>query len=552
MLDRLTAWGKTCGLKFNPEKSVAVLFTRRRKQPTKSLIIDGKPIAFQQEVKYLGVTLDSKLHWTPHINEKINKAKRFISQVAAITRNNWGPKPQLMRWAYLAIVRPMFCYASMIWGHRAQSLADKLRRINRMAMNTFGSFPRSTPTSALEVMLDVMPLHLHCLREGLATRIRLDAALKLDWDGTNHNKTHATSHLRFWKDRLEDCKISSDNTDGCTMVKWSAGFILNRDSFDGKAKHRTLTQYNVFTDGSRIADQTGAGYVICQGKDYVKEDFHRLPDHATVFQAEISAVQAAADALLRLPNHQIRFVKIFIDSQAAIRALGNPIIKSKTVAHAVESLNALASVATRVSIVWIPAHKGHFGNTRADDLAKKGAESTNPLKLKQVAKPLAAIKSEILDHVFRVWSNEWSVSPLAQATKHFYFAPNKNKARYVYKLARLELGRFVRVISGHNNLNYFQTRIGLWGSRLCRFCEERDETFKHLLLDCPRFRQARQDIFRDNLPCNDMTWSVRDIINFSYLPAIDSALVGTWAHGDPAGVDDLDSVTDDEPLPDDY
>ena len=250
---------------------------------------------------------------------------------------------------------------------------------------------------------------------------------------------------------MEECKISTDNTDVCSLVKWSAGFTLNRDSFDGKAKHRTLTQYNVFTDGSRISDQTGAGYTIYQGKEHVTEDFLRLPDHATVFQAEITAVQAAADALVQLPNHHIRFVKIFIDSQAAIRALGNPIIKSKTVAHAVESLNTLATEAARVSIVWIPAHKGHFGNTRADDLAKKGAESTHPLKLKQVAKPLAVVKSEILDYVFRVWSSEWSASPQAQATKHFYFAPNKNKARYVYKLARLELGLFVRVITGHNN-----------------------------------------------------------------------------------------------------
>ena len=96
-------------------------------------------------------------------------------------------------------------------------------------------------------------------------------------------------------------------------------------------------------------------------------------------------------------------------------------------------------------------------------------------------------------------------------------------------------------MTGHNNLNYFQTRIGLWGNRTCRFCEERDETFWHLLIDCPRFRQARLDIFGDQLPCNNMTWSVRDILNFSYLPSIDVALIGSWAHGDPAGVDDMDS-----------
>ena len=545
MLDKLTAWGNTCGLKFNPEKSVAVLFTRRRRKPTKSLTIDGKPIPFQQEVKYLGVTLDSKLHWTPHINDKMKKAKRFISQVAAITRKNWGPKPQLMRWAYLAIVRPMLCYAAMIWGHRAQHLASKLSRINRMAMNTFGTFPRSTPTSALEVMLDIMPLHLHCLREGLAARIRLDPILELDWNGTNENKTHSTSHLRFWNTQMDLCKISADLTDACSQVKWSAGFTVNRDSFDGKPKHRTRTQYNIYTDGSRHSEQTGAGYVIYKGKGQVCEDSLRLPDHATVFQAEIAAVQAAAEALTRIQDHGARSVKIFIDSQAALRALENPLIKSKTVANAVEALNNLATIVTKVTLVWIPAHRGYFGNTKADDLAKKGAESTNPLKMLQIPKSTAAIKNEILTYVYRMWTNQWMSSPQARETKKFYLGPNRNKAKYVYKLARLELGRFVRVITGHNNLNYFQTRIGLWGNRLCRFCEDRDETFWHLITDCPRLRHTRQDILKDRLPSNDMSWSVRDILDFSYFPSVDAALVGTWAHGDPAGVDDLDSIVSD-------
>ena len=85
-------------------------------------MIDGKPVPYQQNVKYLGITLDSKLHWTTHVNEKITKAKRFLTHVANITRKNWGPKPKLMRWAYIGMVRPMLCYGAMIWGHRAPAL----------------------------------------------------------------------------------------------------------------------------------------------------------------------------------------------------------------------------------------------------------------------------------------------------------------------------------------------------------------------------------------------------------------------------------------------
>ena len=125
MLDELVAWGRTCGLRFNSEKSVAVVFTRTRKKPPLALRIDGEDIEFRSEVKYLGVTLDSKLHWTPHIDDKISKTKKYLGKITNMTRNNWGPKPKLMRWAFIGIVRPMLCYGAMIWGHRAPELIAK-------------------------------------------------------------------------------------------------------------------------------------------------------------------------------------------------------------------------------------------------------------------------------------------------------------------------------------------------------------------------------------------------------------------------------------------
>ena len=540
MLDSLTAWGRHCGLTFNPEKSVAVIFTRRQKVAPCPLYIDGKPIEYKQEVKYLGVTLDSKLHWKKHIDDKISKAKRFITQVANITRKNWGPKPRLMRWAYLGIVRPMVTYASMIWGHRASYHEKRLRRLNRMAINTMGSFPKSTPTAALEVMLDIMPLHLYCAQEALAARGRLHGAVSIDWDGLSHTKTHAVSHLRFLEDMLQSNNINLDNSDRCSELKWSSGFTINRDSFDGAAKHRTLSQYNVYTDGSRIEDKTGSGFAIFKGKHEITARSHRLPDHSTVFQAEIMAICKAAEEMLNLQTDNLRFVKFFVDSQAAIAALGNPSVKSKAVANAIDALNSLTSRASRVSIVWIPAHRGYAGNERADALAKLGAKSDNQAAYLPVGKPVALLKTEIRNISYQAWTKEWSQDPRFLHSKQFYGAPMPSKARYVYKLARLELGRFVRLITGHNNLNSFQTKIGLWGDSKCRLCRQAEETFLHFLHQCPRLHQARQNLFCDKLPGSDMQWSVRNLIDFSYTPTINAAFEGTWAHGDPANVDDMD------------
>ena len=75
MLDKLTAWGRTCGLHFNPAKTVVIHFTRRSKRPPFQLTVDGKPIPYSTTTKYLGVVIDSRLEWKTHIQEKMSKGK---------------------------------------------------------------------------------------------------------------------------------------------------------------------------------------------------------------------------------------------------------------------------------------------------------------------------------------------------------------------------------------------------------------------------------------------------------------------------------------------
>ena len=191
----------------------------------------------------------------------------------------------------------MLSYGSMIWGHRAPELMEKFRRITRMAINTFANFPKSSPTCALEIMLDIKPLHLFCIQEAVAARVRLDPVLEFGWTGEAHTKRHKYSHMRFWEDKLKNFKINPRGSDSCHLLKWSNGFRINWDRFDGAAKHRQLSQYNVFTDGSRQEGKTGAGLALYKGPKEIHCSSYSLPDHATVFQAEVLAVRKAAKTL---------------------------------------------------------------------------------------------------------------------------------------------------------------------------------------------------------------------------------------------------------------
>ena len=90
----------------------------------------------------------------------------------------------------------------------------------------------------------------------------------------------------------------------------------------------------------------------------------------------------------------------------------------------------------------------------------------------------------------------------------------------------MELSRFIKIITGHNGLFYFKSRVDPQINPVCRFCLENNETFYHLVTECPVFWAKRNEIFLDTLPITNTKWSVRDLLIFSQAPGIREALDG--------------------------
>ena len=104
----------------------------------------------------------------------------------------------------------------------------------------------------------------------------------------------------------------------------------------------------------------------------------------------------------------------------------------------------------------------------------------------------------------------------------FYPSPSKPKAREVMKLTRKQTTLYVELITGQNNLNYVQSKMKEISPE-CRFCEEEDETFPHILNECPVFRQRRCDILLGKATSLSK-WKIQDIMKFANHVSIQTAL----------------------------
>ena len=403
MLERLVAWGNSCGLRFNSQKTVAVMFTRATREFERQVRMDGQLLPYSSSVVYLGVALDQELKWLPHVHNKIIRVKRFLMKMASLTSSYWGPRPKLMRWAYTGIVRPSLSYAALAWAHTAEAedIETLLRRVNRLAMNTIVKVPKSTPTRAMEIILDIYPLHLHLMKEGLAAYTRLKPALNLRWSGIYTNLTHAVSHLRYWDWVAEDAGIYSfgNEIDDCCVMAPTKNFTLDMNSFVDMENAQNKLDCNVYTDGSKINDQVGSGVFITRRDTTLAEHKVRIPDCSTVYQAEIMAIKEAALLLAAIPD--LTTVKFFVDSQAALRTFQAPFLKSKLAYQTILALNQVKH--EQMIFVWTKAHVGNPGNEQADQLAKDG--STLP-DIHQIPAPACSTAQLVEQSIRSLWQTE--------------------------------------------------------------------------------------------------------------------------------------------------
>ena len=219
-----------------------------------------------------------------------------------------------------------------------------------------------------------------------------------------------------------------------------------------------------YTDGSKLGDRVGLGVFSGElGLSIAR----RLPDHCSVFQAEILAIRAAVDWLRYNVLTKVG-VNIYSDSQAAIKSLSNVFLTSRSALDCRRSLNEMAEQ-FKIHLIWMPGHRDIPGNCRADELARLGTT----LHVKRRA--------------FSTAKDRWSMGLDGFKSKLVWPRLNMRRTKALLSLNRPDVALIVAVVTGHRLIGEYARRLRVSSNDFCRSCgyEEEEESVEHLLCKCP-------------------------------------------------------------------
>ena len=298
-LREVDRWSNKSGLRVNPNKTEVVVFTTKKKWTLRPLTLRGTPLATVSQVKYLGVVLDSSLTWTPHVKMICSKATRAMMMCRRTAGRVWGLRPSVMYWLYTAVVRPVLAYCAMVWVTALEkaTVVQKLQKVQRLAcVGVTGAFP-TTPTAAMEILLDLPPLHIFLKGVACMSWYRVVGAPgHVKWR-ENPRGLKRSCHMAVCQDLVSNIPVLSmvgdrltpirDLKTPCTIVipsreEWS-------DGSEQCLRNPIEDTLEVFTDGSRKEGQTGASFCLKTDDAYLEEAIP-LGSYPTVFHSEVVAI----------------------------------------------------------------------------------------------------------------------------------------------------------------------------------------------------------------------------------------------------------------------
>lgn len=160
-LQRVDNWMETKNLHLAPEKTEAALLTKKRKIEPIHFMIHDTVVNLSNQVRYLGVWLDTKLTFSKHIEKALQKAEKTVTALSRLMPNIGGPRAS-KRKTMSSVIHSQILYAAPAW-HSAikkKGIRTQLNRTQRGMLIRVVSSYRTISAAAAGIIAGIPPLDL--------------------------------------------------------------------------------------------------------------------------------------------------------------------------------------------------------------------------------------------------------------------------------------------------------------------------------------------------------------------------------------------------------
>lgn len=507
----LKTWLETNGLHLSIDKSNIVLFTRMRKPPIVTVRYNNIPMPVKNQVKFLGLILDTHLTGLPHCDYIAAKCERNINIIRCLAGVWWGAHPFSLKLLYNTLIRSVLDYGTFLLEPANVAGLKKLDSVQSKALRVVSGAMKSSPINCLQVECADPPLHLR--RQFLADRFMARC-----FQFTYHPLRNKLSTLSeevisstYWSHKATPCLVKSFRKYNlieapCHQSEFLPIFHCNYSSLIMSPNiHYNLSIYRddvchnlnfnftmdrdwkgcqlLFTDASKHGRDSCVGVGVYHSQYNIVQKI-KLPPESSVFTGECYGLLKAVEYILMMG---LRNSLILTDARSALQSLArfpfyshNPHILFETR----ELLNRCSIKGYSVHFAWIPSHCGILGNERADQLANDAVLCGDVFPYKNNTQDLAALPKVYLQES---WGQLWS----GQSVKG-KFHRNIQPSIFVkpwfskYKLSKKITTIIIRMRLGHVCTPAHLARLGIVQNPACE-CGAEVGDLNHLIFSCPLY-----------------------------------------------------------------
>ena len=176
-LDLLVEWSRKAGMQFSEKKCLAIRFQAKvRRAEMLPLYLGSAKLRAVKSCRYLGMILDERLTWKPHLQFAQQRARERLAIIRRFSAKTWGFSPEAMWQLTTKALEPALYYGAEALS-RIQNSPQHLSILNRVVRQAgllISGCLRTTSYEAVFALAGLLPAQMEIRRRILYWHLKKD------------------------------------------------------------------------------------------------------------------------------------------------------------------------------------------------------------------------------------------------------------------------------------------------------------------------------------------------------------------------------------------